>query len=111
MYIEMLFKSTTDNAYGELLFKNEKTGELSNVMCGHGGSMWLCRECKNKALSSQEKGGNKSMPIDYKELWVKAVGSFSKSKRTQWSTDKVVEKMKDMELDEARKPQPDVVGD
>ena len=41
------------NAYGELVFVEEDGTELL-VICGHGGSMWLCRECKDKTLENQK---------------------------------------------------------
>ena len=41
-----------DNAYGEIVFVQEDGTELP-VICGHGGSMWLCRKCKNETLKAQ----------------------------------------------------------
>ena len=41
------------NAYGELVFINEESGTTSPVICGHGGSMWLCRKCKDGILEDQ----------------------------------------------------------
>ncbi len=38
------------NAYGEILHRDEKTGKECPVICGHGGSMWLCRACKDTIL-------------------------------------------------------------
>jgi len=42
-----------ENAYGELVFINEESDITSPVICGHGGSMWLCRKCKNRILEEQ----------------------------------------------------------
>ena len=43
------------NAYGELFWADENSPEGIPVICGHGGSMWLCRECNNRILEAQEK--------------------------------------------------------
>ena len=40
------------NAYGELVAEYDD-GTEGHVICGHGGSMWLCRECKDKILSEE----------------------------------------------------------
>ncbi len=38
------------NAFGEVVDVNEKTGEILPIICGHGGSMWLCRRCKDEIV-------------------------------------------------------------
>ena len=45
-----------DNAYGEVLFV-DVGGEKSPVICRHGGSMWLCRECSYKLRSLNQSFG------------------------------------------------------
>lgn len=42
----------SDNAYGTLVFQ-EKSGKKLPVMCGCGGSMWLCPKCKEVCLAEQ----------------------------------------------------------
>lgn len=42
-----------NNAYGELVAVSEDGRELPYI-CGHGGSMWLCRSCKEDALRKQD---------------------------------------------------------
>lgn len=39
-----------DNAFGEIVDVDKETGKICAVICGHGGSMWLCRACKNRIL-------------------------------------------------------------
>lgn len=36
------------NAYGEIMSWNEANQKFIPVICMHGGSSWLCRECANK---------------------------------------------------------------
>lgn len=36
------------NAYGEICCKCLDCNKIYPVICMHGGSMWLCRECANK---------------------------------------------------------------
>lgn len=47
-----------DNAYGEIvaIYKKYGTTERLPVICGHGGSMWLCRKCKEGLLVNQIAG-------------------------------------------------------
>jgi hypothetical protein len=45
-----------NNAYGEITAVSDDGTEMP-VICGHGGSMWLCRECKNSLLSERRKEG------------------------------------------------------
>ena len=41
-----------ENAYGEIMSVEEGKPAVP-VICGHGGSMWLCRECKDRILNQQ----------------------------------------------------------
>lgn len=41
-----------DNAYGEILSVEDDGREIP-VICGHGGSMWLCRQCKIAILKDE----------------------------------------------------------
>lgn len=41
-----------DNAFGEIVSVEDDGRELP-VICGHGGSMWLCRACKEKILKGE----------------------------------------------------------
>jgi len=38
------------NAYGLVVSWDESSKKFIPVICGHGGSMWLCRECAEKAV-------------------------------------------------------------
>jgi hypothetical protein len=40
-----------DNIFGLILCEHE-SGQIIPIICGHGGSGWLCRECGLKALSA-----------------------------------------------------------
>jgi len=40
-----------DNAYGEIEAR-VGDGSYGPVICGHGGSMWLCRACKERILKA-----------------------------------------------------------
>ena len=51
--INSMGKLAQENAYGEIV-SIEDTGMELPVTCGHGGSMWLCRACKNMILSKPE---------------------------------------------------------
>lgn len=42
-----------ENAYGTLLHKDEN-GQITPVICGCGGSMWLCRICKEGILEQKK---------------------------------------------------------
>lgn len=44
----------SENAYGEIMAEYDD-GSKVPVICGHGGSMWLCRQCKEHALGRAEK--------------------------------------------------------
>lgn len=41
------------NAYGEMVSIYKDGTELP-VICGHGGSAWLCRDCKDELLRKQQ---------------------------------------------------------
>ena len=43
------------NAYGEIVSVEQDGSEIP-VICGHGGSMWLCRKCKTAILTSAPSG-------------------------------------------------------
>lgn len=43
-----------DNAYGQLLSTHASSPDGIPVICGHGGSMWLCRSCAEKFWNEQE---------------------------------------------------------
>lgn len=56
LYIERVAAGEPDpdayldrNAYGEIVDVEEGREDYP-VICGHGGSMWLCRDCKNRIL-------------------------------------------------------------
>lgn len=40
------------NAFGEIVDVCEHSGRIYPVICGHGGSMWLCRSCKDEILKN-----------------------------------------------------------
>jgi len=40
------------NVYGTLYHRDDK-GQDTVVICGHGGSMWLCEECKQDILAKE----------------------------------------------------------
>jgi len=42
-----------NNAYGTLI-SVESNGKEYPVICGHGGSMWLCRNCKEQILREEK---------------------------------------------------------
>ncbi len=37
-----------ENAYGRVMSWDKANQKLIPVICGHGGSMWLCEKCFNK---------------------------------------------------------------
>lgn len=41
------------NAYGSVLAENDDGSKIS-VICGHGGSAWLCFNCARKVMNQQE---------------------------------------------------------
>lgn len=43
-FSDSLSLGNPDNYYGRILLEQED-GERLPVICGHGGSMWLCKEC------------------------------------------------------------------
>ena len=42
-----------ENAYGEIVWSCPDCGLKTPVICGHGGSMWLCRFCKEQLLNKK----------------------------------------------------------
>lgn len=65
------------NAYGTLasLYTN---GIEYPVVCGHGGSRWLCPECKDKILLMQENPNIKSSAIIYLMLEIESMKEILK---------------------------------
>ena len=53
-HINSMGKAAQENAWGEIVAVDEN-GKEYPVMCGHGGSMWLCRKCKDEILLEQAK--------------------------------------------------------
>ena len=49
---DLTAKEVEGNAYGEIL-SVDKQGKQIPVICGHGGSMWLCRSCANKIMQEE----------------------------------------------------------
>ena len=43
------------NAFGTILSENIKTGKIIDVICGHGGSMWLCKTCADIIIREDAK--------------------------------------------------------
>lgn len=44
-----------DNAYGEIVSRCKDCGKTTPIICMHGGSMWLCRQCKEDILKEEQK--------------------------------------------------------
>lgn len=44
---------SSQNVYGNILVYDDDSKTWIPVICGHGGSMWLCRECGNKILKAK----------------------------------------------------------
>ncbi len=40
----------SENAYGEIANYCPDCKKILPVICGHGGSMWLCRKCANRII-------------------------------------------------------------
>lgn len=73
------------NAYGELVYVQEDGKELP-VMCGHGGSMWLCRDCKHRILKEQGDS-NKERSVKgmkrYRQL-ISVIGDLVEDANGKW---------------------------
>ena len=50
--INSMGRLAEENAYGEVVEECKHTGRILPVICGHGGSMWLCRSCKNEIVKN-----------------------------------------------------------
>ena len=53
LQINSLGAVATQNAYGEIVAEYDD-GKLLPVICGHGGSMWLCRACGEELIKQQQ---------------------------------------------------------
>lgn len=47
--------SSQRNSYGELFWVDDEYPNGIPVICGHGGSAWLCRACKDKSMQEQNE--------------------------------------------------------
>jgi len=43
----------SENAWGEIQWHCPDCKQTLGVICGHGGSMWLCRQCKERMIKDQ----------------------------------------------------------
>ncbi len=56
-----------ENAYG-LVTAQMSNGQIGSVICGHGGSMWLCRNCADSII--RNNGGSTFLPYKKQETGI-----------------------------------------
>ena len=50
---DLTAEEVEDNAYGEIMCWDEPNKKYMPVICGHGGSMWLCRGCLDRIAKEE----------------------------------------------------------